>query len=139
MSLFVLDTDILSLYQAGDATVCHRVDSQPSAELAITVMTVEEELSGWYTLVRQAKRKDELAHAYRRLGDTVRFLARWRIIFYTEPAIERYDQLRALKLKVSKMDLRIAAIALENGGTLVTRNLRDFQRVPKLTCENWAA
>jgi len=27
---------------------------------------------------------------------------------------------------------------LENGSTLVTRNLRDFQQIPGLPLENWA-
>ncbi len=34
-------------------------------------------------------------------------------------------------------DLLIAAIALANGVTLVTRNVREFARVEKLLIENW--
>ena len=36
--------------------------------------------------------------------------------------------MRALKLNIGKLDLAIAAIALEHGGVLVTRNTRDFRR-----------
>jgi len=42
-----------------------------------------------------------------------------------------------MKLNVRKMDLRIAAIVLECAGVVVTRNVRDFQRVPNLAVENW--
>jgi predicted nucleic acid-binding protein len=36
------------------------------------------------------------------------------------------------------MDLRIAAIVPENNATLVSRNLRDFQRVSGLVVEDWS-
>jgi hypothetical protein len=48
MSLFVLDTDTLVLFQEGHGAVCRRVLSHPMEELAISVITVEEQLSGWY-------------------------------------------------------------------------------------------
>jgi predicted nucleic acid-binding protein len=43
-----------------------------------------------------------------------------------------------MSLGVKHMDLRIGAIALEQAGTLVTRNSRDFQLVPGLAIEDWA-
>jgi tRNA(fMet)-specific endonuclease VapC len=74
MNLHVLDTDTLTLFQAGNSLVCKRAREHPQMELAITVLTVEEQLSGWYTELRQAKRIDRLAWAYRRLAENVRFL-----------------------------------------------------------------
>jgi tRNA(fMet)-specific endonuclease VapC len=138
MSLHILDTDILTLFQEGHSTVCKRAREHPQKELAITVLSVEEQLSGWYSALRQAKRIDRLALAYRRLADNVRFLSRLQIVAFDEPAIERYHDLTKLKLKVRKTDLRIAATVLENGATLVTRNVRDFKLIPGLMITDWS-
>jgi tRNA(fMet)-specific endonuclease VapC len=138
MSLYVLDTDSLTLLQQGHAALVQRVAARPPQEMAITVITVEEQLTGWYGRLRRATRPDELARVYARLIATVQFVARWPILPFPEPAILRFEQLRALRLNVSTKDLRIAAITLENGGTVVTRNLRDFQRIPQLPVEDWS-
>lgn len=71
MSLFVLDTDTLVLFQEGHESVCRRVLSCPMDDLAISVITVEEQLSGWYTLLRRARSNEKLAGAYQRLADAV--------------------------------------------------------------------
>ena len=59
------------------------------------------------------------------------------LLAFPESAILRFEQLVALRLNVGKMDLRIAAIALEYGAVVVTRNQRDFGRVPSLMIEDW--
>ena len=139
MSHFVLDTDILSLFQRGHPSVEQRVLGQPISNLGITVISVEEQLTGWYALIRRTTRRDLLAMAYEQLAESVQLLANFLILSFTEPAILRFEQLRALKLNIGSMDLRIAAIVLENGSILVSRNLRDFGRVPGLTVEDWSA
>jgi tRNA(fMet)-specific endonuclease VapC len=138
MSLYVLDTDTLQLYQDGNPKVVSRVHAVNPGERAISVVTVEEQLSGWYTQLRQAKDDQRLAWAYRCLAVTVRSLAKVQIVDFDQPAIRRYQELRKLKLKVRKMDLRIAATVLERDATVVTCNVRDFRHVPGLRIEDWS-
>jgi tRNA(fMet)-specific endonuclease VapC len=138
MSLYVLVTDILSLYYRGHPIVVQRVNARSPAELVISVMTVDEQLTGWYTLTRQARRPAEIAQAYAHLAEAVMRLARWHILPYPEPAIARVADLKRLRLNVRVMDLRIAAIALENGAVVVTRNVRDFGKIPGLSIEDWS-
>src|SRR5205085_5775091 len=96
-----------------------------------------EQLTGWYSKLRRAKSVGETAAAYQHLTGSVHALSRLQILTFSEPAILRFQDLERLKLNIDRMDLRIAAIVLEQGAVLVTRNLRDFQRVPGLQLEDW--
>lgn len=136
--MYVLDTDILTLYQLGSPAVCERVAKESPDLLATTIITVEEQLSSWYTLLRRAKDRRELARVYDRFTGNVRFFAQLQVLSFSEPAIRRFEEIKAMKLGVRAMDLRIASIALEHDATVVTRNLRDFDRVPGLQTEDWA-
>jgi tRNA(fMet)-specific endonuclease VapC len=138
MPLYALDTDSLTLYREGHPQVGQRVLAHPPSEIATTVISAEEQLAGWYAQLRQAGQPDRVARAYERLAATIRFYADIRLLLFTLPAIARYQQLLPLKLNVGKMDLRIGAIALEHGAIVVTRNLRDFQRIPNLIAEDWS-
>jgi len=137
MTLYVLDTNVLVDFQAGHNTVCSRVLACPIDQLATTVISVEEQLSGWYTLLRRAKSNTKLSRAYQRLSENVKLLAHFQLLNFDESAIERFVQLKKLRLGVKHMDLRIAAIVLESHGVLVTRNEVDFNQIPDLTVENW--
>lgn len=138
MALFILDTDILSLYQLGNPNVCKHVAEHPPQVLAVTIITVEEQLSGWYTLRRRVKDQQRLARVYERFTENVKFLAQVHVVSFPETAIARYGDLLRMKLGVRGNDLRIAAIALDLAATMVTRNRKDFERVPGLAVEDWS-
>jgi hypothetical protein len=46
MSLWVLDTDMLTLWLRGQETVAARVATTPPQQLAVTIITIEEVLGG---------------------------------------------------------------------------------------------
>ena len=138
MSMYILDTDTVSLYQHGHSIVCAAVLDHGSSDIVISVLTVEEQLSGWYTELRRAKKAPMLAAVYQRMANTVRFYAKLPILSFTEPTIARYERLKRLKLTIGKTDLRIAAIALEQDSIVVTRNVRDFRQVPGLRIDDWS-
>jgi tRNA(fMet)-specific endonuclease VapC len=133
---YVLDTDMLTLYEEGHPKVVGRVAAYSPEDLATTIITVEEQLSGWFTMLRRARNRQASAQIYRRLAETVTFLGRIPIISFTEEAMDRFETLRGMKLNVGGMDLRIAAIVLEDRAVLVTRNARDFRRVSGLVIED---
>ena len=138
MNLFILDSDILCLFQEGHQEVTLRINQQAPGEVAVSVITVEEQLRGWYTLIRRAKKPPQIALAYEQLTRSVSDLSRLRILTYSEPAIDRFQSLVKGRLGVRANDLRIAVIALEHNATVVTRNVRDFQKIPGLSVEDWS-
>ena len=138
MNAHLLDTDILSLFQKGHPAVSQRCAAAAPQSVSISVITLEEQFLGWYTRSRQAKTDAELAQASEGMAHFARLIRQLPILAFTVPAIQRYRQLTKMKLNVGKNDLRIAAIALEAGATVVTRNLRDFGRVPNLQLEDWS-
>jgi tRNA(fMet)-specific endonuclease VapC len=138
MTRFVLDTDIISLLQHGDEAVVGHVRNHRVDEVATTIVTVEEQLSAWYTLLRRAKTAGDLVPVYRRMTETVRFLSRLPIRTFTDAAAVAYEQLRKQKPRTGRMDLRIAAIALAHNATLVTRNMSDFENIEGLAVVDWS-
>ena len=137
MSLFILDTDSLSLHERGHPVLSPAIRAHQE-EMAIIVISVEEQLSGWYSLLRRATQPPDVARAYQLLAVAVKLYSGSLILSFTESAIARFEQLVNMKLNIGGQDLRIVAITLEHGGILITRNLRDFRRVPNLIVEDWS-
>ena len=69
------------------------------------------------------------------------FLAPMQILPFDSQCLWFYADLRASLekqgLSIGPMDSLIAAHALSIDGTLVTHNIKEFVRVPKLKLENW--
>ena len=70
------------------------------------------------------------------------FLAPLEVLPFDEGAVWVYGDLRAELERdgrsIGALDTMIAAHALFLDATLVTNNLREFSRVPRLNLENWA-
>jgi tRNA(fMet)-specific endonuclease VapC len=138
MPAFILDTDTLSLYQQGHPRVTPAVDLWPDGALGLTIISVEEQFTGWLGLVRQSKRVDRISAAYDGWVKAARSFKRFDVVGYSVSAIARFQQLKKLLPGIGGNDLRIAAIALEAGATVVTKNRADFGRVPGLTIVDWS-
>ena len=135
----LIDTDILTLYQHGHPAVCARCAAHPAGALHVSIISLEEQFSGWYTKLRRCRTAKDLATAYERMTSFFSFVGKLSVLSFSEAAILRYEHLKSMKLNVGKKDLRIAAIAFEANAVLITRNLRDFQRIPGLVIQDWSA
>ncbi|MHB8248701.1 MAG: type II toxin-antitoxin system tRNA(fMet)-specific endonuclease VapC [Acidithiobacillus sp.] len=90
----------------------------------------------WYGVHRsQRPERNETA-----LRDFLRFV---NVLDWPSEAAAVYGAIRATLTRqgspIGGNDLLIAAHAIHEGATLVTNNGREFERVPGLNLENWAA
>jgi tRNA(fMet)-specific endonuclease VapC len=137
MSLYVFDTDCVTLLLYGHTEICQQAAARDPAEMALSIVTVEETLTGWYSQIRRAKKDDQLIRAYAALQQAVEFCARVRILPFDREAVRRFHELRVSKRRLATNDLKIAAVVLGHDAVLITRNVRDFKGVPGLRVEDW--
>jgi tRNA(fMet)-specific endonuclease VapC len=138
VSLYLFDTDTLTLYERMHPLVVRNVFHHLADDIRVTSITVEEQLGGWFAMIRAARTAQQIETAHIRMSEAVRLLAGWDAVPFTTPAVARFQDLLRRKLNIGGNDLRIAAIALEIGAIVVTRNRRDFSRIPGVQCEDWS-
>jgi tRNA(fMet)-specific endonuclease VapC len=137
--LWILDTDHVSLFQRGNTTVIHKVQSISHQEIGITIVSYEEQIRGWLKIIsRSSSDFEQLTFGYGKLNETLDFYRTKVVLDFNATAVNQFQQLLSQKIRVGTQDLRIASIALSVGGTVVTRNQRDFQRVPGLKIADWS-
>jgi len=137
--VLILDTDTLSLLHAGHERVVEHMERIDPAEVAITIITKIEVLRARYEFILEAANGEELLRAQRWLIHSQHLIDELPLALITGDAAAQFDRLSKIKKlkKIGRADLLIASIALANGATLVTRNLRHFRQVPHLEVENW--
>ena len=137
--MLILDTDHISEIERNTKLGVQLVAKldQAGNPIAITIVSVDEQMRGLLKLVRRARQPDERVRAYGRLQSYVEDLTAWTIRPWDESAENELTRLQAARLGVSTMDLRIASITLANNATLLSRNLRDFTKIPGLRVEDW--
>ena len=64
MNIYILDTDHFSLYQQGHEPIGAKVRVTASSQIAITIITVEEQLRGRLAQIRKATSPAALVQAY---------------------------------------------------------------------------
>ncbi|MEH2003389.1 MAG: type II toxin-antitoxin system VapC family toxin [Nostoc sp.] len=135
--IWILDTDHVSLFQQRHPVVTQRINAVNREDIAVTIITVEEQLRGRFNVIRKASSSDTLVLAYANLQATLEFFKNVRSLGFDQYAINCYEDLIRQRIRVGTQDLRIAAITLSVNGILVTRNRKDFEKVPNLRFEDW--
>lgn len=138
MTIYILDTDHLSLYGRNHPVLIPKLLAA-KIQLTTTAINVEEQLRGRLAQVAEAKEGVVQSNAYQRLVETVMLLSEFHVLQYDEKSQEIYQNFRKQRIRIGTQDLRIASIVIANNGIILTRNLRDFEKVPGLNIEDWSS
>ena len=126
----LIDTDVIIDNLRGDTAATEWLHRHRGNQLAVSILTVGELYKGAY---RHPDRDAQL-------GALASYLGRFAILGLTDAIMHRYGleyaALRARGQLIDDIDLPIAASALTHDLRLVTRNLRHFDRVPRLVIDD---
>jgi len=129
--MFVLDTNTLIYFFKGEGRVAEHLWATHPHEIAVPAVVLYE------LHVGIAKS----THPEKRLMQLRQFLGCTRVLHFGQSEAECAARIRAdLELRgegIGPMDTLIAGTALAHQGTLITRNLREFERIANLPVQSW--
>lgn len=141
--MFLLDTDhIVVLQQQAAAHYDHlmaRIRRHEPSAFFVSIVSFHEQVMGWNAYISRAKNSAGIVRGYERLQMLLSNFSDAQVLPFDDDAAVVFDELRKRRLRIGTMDLRIAASALSQEMTVLTRNLSDFRRVPGLSVEDWTA
>lgn len=128
---YLLDTDICIDVLRGRQDSIVRLSKISPMDCSISIITVYELFCG----LANAKQPKAEQEKIRRLT------AELPVLQFDEAAAQHAADIRTMLQRrgsiIGPYDLLIAGQALSSGRTLVTRNVREFQRIDSLLLETW--
>lgn len=138
---YLLDTDHISILQLQSgpeyASLSLRIAQASLSDLVLSVISFHEQVLGAHSYINRARTSSEMSRGYEML---LRLLTDYQaspVLPFDRAAVQVFDLLTTQRVRIGTMDLRIASIALSRGLVLLTRNFRDFGKVPGLMTEDW--
>ncbi len=138
--MIAFDNDVATEILNGSPTFVQRASTIPLADQAVPIIVVEETMRGRLNVIRQAeagKAKISIERAYELFQRTFLDFQRLNVLAYSAAAESLFRQWRSQRIRCPTHDLRIAAICVASSAKLISRNRRDFEKVPGLVVEFW--
>ena len=131
MLRYLLDTNIVIYVIKRRPVAALQTFNEHAGHMAISTITLAELLHG-------AEKSNEPARSLSTVED---FCSRLEILPYGPKAAQHYGSIRAALERrgqtIGVNDLHIAAHARSEGLTLVSNNMREFERIEALQLANW--
>lgn len=132
MLRYLLDTNIVIYVIKRRPLQALELFNQQAGRMAISAITLAELMHG----------AEKSSKPPANLAVVEDFCSRLEVLAYGAKAAQHYGSIRAVLERqgqtIGVNDLHIAAHARSEGLTLVTNNMREFERVEALQLENWA-
>jgi tRNA(fMet)-specific endonuclease VapC len=139
--MVILDSDHMSLMEWSGSVPAKRLEDRlgrlPKEEVATTIVSFEEQTRGWMTVLAKARKMKDQVDVYGRLRRQLEIYCGLLVLNFEELAAVEFQRLRKEHPRSGAMDLKITAIALVNKATLLSKNLRDFEKIQGLQVEDW--
>lgn len=139
--MLILDTDHISVLERANsverARLIHRLNQVGKEAVVATIISYEEQSRGWLAYVVRARSMADQVDAYQKLSRHLETYRGLTVLHFDQQAAKHFERLTSNRIKIGTLDLKIAAITLANDATLLSRNLKDFKRVPELDVQNW--
>lgn len=127
---YLLDTNICIALLRGNRDIAKKIIDLGEGACHSSVITLYELMFGAYYSKREKQEVPKVKQ----------FVERFPIVPLVD-AVEEYaiikTRLRSSGILIDEFDLMIAASALAGSYTLVTDNIKHFQRITDLKLENW--
>jgi tRNA(fMet)-specific endonuclease VapC len=138
---FIVDTDHLALIQQQSqpefGRIADRMSNYSRRDFYVSIVSFHEQVLGWTTYLSRSKSREDVVKAYSKLRRLLTDFAALQVLPFDDVASDSFETLRRRRIRIGTMDLRIAATALGQNATVLTRNLVDFRKVPGLHVEDW--
>jgi tRNA(fMet)-specific endonuclease VapC len=138
---FLFDTDHLSILQrqTGDAytNLSARIALYSLSDFVVSIVSFHEQSIGAHGYINGARKPDDVIKGYDRFEMILAHFKVLSVLPFDRSAAGAFERIMAQPVRGSTMDLRIASIALSQNLILLTRNTRDFAKVPELKFEDW--
>jgi tRNA(fMet)-specific endonuclease VapC len=138
--MYLLDTNIVSLLiseRRNNLNLLQQVLAKEPEHLFVSVITVEEILSGSLSVVNRLRHAPTIVNKYQEFHEVFEALQPFQIVLYTAAADQVYRSMTAQQKRVGTQDCRIAATAIALDYTVITANTADFMKIGGVRLEDW--
>ena len=128
-----VDTDLLVAMLRGDRQADQKLDALESSRTRIRASTITamELFFGAYLHAKTKEKIDEVSNVLDQIE-----LADFDL-HVSDCCGKLLHTIRTRKIDVDLPDVQIAATVIAHNDTIITRNIKDFSRIPGLRVETW--